>query len=117
MIRFVNTGFNRWVLLVGSWAIKVPRMSTWRSLLFGLLNNMNEATIAPDSEGACPILLAVPGGWAVVMRRARIMTDEEFARFDSEEFCRRHGLVAEHKPDSYGFVDGRPVCVDFGWLP
>lgn len=39
----VRSGSNRIVFLVGRYAIKLPRARSWRGLLYGWLNNLNEA--------------------------------------------------------------------------
>ena len=113
MLTLNRRGRNRWVLLTRRWALKFPTLADWRSFLFGLLNNMNEADWA--GPGRCPVKWRAPGGFLIVMPRAEIMTDEQFASFDAPGFCERHQVNAEHKPDSFGFLDGEVVAVDFGW--
>lgn len=103
-------GRNRLVLLTRRHAIKVPSLRCWRDFLFGLLNNMNEASWATE-PGHCPVLYAAPGGLLVVMPRARILTDAEFAAVDHDRLPPR----AERKPDSFGWVGGQLVAVDYGW--
>lgn len=107
----INTrGRNRFVFLCGSLALKVPSLRNWRDFLFGLLNNMNEAQWSKQ-DGHCPVLFAMPGGFLVVMPRLRILTEEEFYDLDPAALVGR----AEHKPDSWGWLDGRVVAVDYGW--
>lgn len=113
-------GVTRKVLLIGNWAIKVPNFDEWRTLLLGLLANMQEKTFSAMGEpDLCPVLFSLPGGWMIVMRRARVLTDEEFALW--EEWDRRAWLdrgdwliPAELKSDSFGYLDGRLVVVDYG---
>lgn len=107
-------GCNRVVFLVGPYAVKIPRPSSWRNFLFGLLNNIHEAAWS-SAPGACPIVARVPGGWANIMPRCRILTASEFQGFDCETFCTRSGLRVERKPDSFGWLRDEIVAVDYGW--
>lgn len=104
-------GRNRWVLLTRRYAIKVPSLRTWRDFLFGLLNNMTEAQWGRKGlTEYCPVLWALPGGFAVVMPRVKVLDLEEFQNLDLSGY---KGI--EHKPDSFGWLGGRLVCVDYGW--
>ena len=114
MFSLNRRGRNRWTILVGRYAIKVPRPTAWRDFLFGLLNNLNEADQS-HLEGRCPVLARLPLGLAIVMPRAEILTELEFGCFDYHGFCRRTGVRAEAKPDSFGRLGDRVVCVDYGW--
>ena len=64
--------------------------------------------------GIAPIAFVLPGGLLGVLRRARPLTDAEWAGFDPVAHCREHGLSAEPKRDSFGVLDGRIVAVDYG---
>ena len=114
-MRLNRRGRNRWVILTRRWAIKVPRPTGWRDFLFGLLNNLHEAAWSREGTGRCPVALAVPGGFAIVMPRLRILDEAEFAAVDVAAFNLAHDLRAEPKPDSFGWLDGRVVAVDYGW--
>lgn len=113
----IMLGATRAVLLIGTFAVKVPRPTTWRTFLTGLLANMQEREFAclgwPE---LCPIAFSLPGGWLVVMRRAAPLTNAEWAAFDTEEFIKQGtGVIpAEKKQDSFGWLDGRIVAVDYG---
>ncbi len=119
--RFISTGgATRHVILIGRWAIKLPRLNHgWKGFLCGLMCNMQEAEFATlDDPRLCPVLGSIPGGWLVVMRRARVMTPAEFARLDWPHFVAgRPGqtvIPAEHKADSFGWLDDRVVAIDYG---
>lgn len=106
------------MILTRRFAIKIPSVRSWRDFLFGLLNNMNEARTAREGlDGFCPVVLAIPGGFALVMPRVEILCERDFAAFDPAAFCRRDGyeINAEHKPDSFGRLNGTIVAVDYGW--
>lgn len=118
MIQVNTRGFNRLVILTRKHAIKIPSLRNWRDFLFGLLNNMNEAKLGRSGlDGYCPVRLALPGGFAIVMPRASILSEDEFMAFDAAAFCDRgaYRINAEHKADSFGRINGEIVCVDYGW--
>lgn len=110
-MRLVTEGRNRLVILTRRHAIKVPSPRCWRDFLFGLLNNMNEVEWCRE-PAHCPVVWAAPLGLVVVMPRARILTDAEFALIagDIPDGCR-----AEHKASSWGWLGTRLVAVDYGW--
>jgi hypothetical protein len=93
-------------------------MRSWQSILFGLINNMNEARSGRlGQSGFCPVVFALPGGFLTVMPRVRTLSDDEFGAFDAEQFCERgaYRIPAEPKPDSFGWLNGEVVAVDYGW--
>jgi hypothetical protein len=111
-------GCTRIVILTRRHAFKLPNfLSGWRLFLTGLLCNMQERTFAQTGwPELCPVQFSIPGGWLVVMHRVREMTDEEFLNFDSKAWADRgtHLIPCEHKSNSFGWLDGRPVCIDYG---
>lgn len=127
-MRLCREGVTRIVLLVGPWALKFPRFGYGYAMgLRGLLCNLQERAIwTLGWPQLCPVLWAFPGGWLLVMRRARPLTEDEWQALDFEAF-RWHrkteikgermveGCVpVENKHDSFGIVDGRVVAVDYG---
>ena len=114
MLSLNLKGHNRWVILTRRFAWKIPSLRSWRDFLFGLLNNMNEAAES-KMTGRCPIVWSAPGGFLVIMPRLQLMTEEEFWEFDSGAFALAHSLNAEHKADSFGYLNGEIVAVDYGW--
>lgn len=116
-------GVTRRVLLVGPWALKVPAVTEWRLFLLGLLANMQETLWSKTGwPELCPVLWSVPGGFLVVMRRARILTEDEFLALDMESWVDRGDYIvpAEIKSDSFGYLDEADfvncqlVAVDYG---
>ena len=70
-----------------------------------------------STDKLCPILFGLPGGWMNIMKKARVMTDEEFLNFEWEKFCviNKHAYIpGEAKPDCYGWIDDKVVVIDFG---
>src|SRR3954453_8313766 len=83
-------GANRWAVLIGRWTLTFPNLSSWRSMLYGLLNNMNErwaASIAPG-QLHCPVRFYLPGGFLNIMPRCRPLSDGEWSAFVG------HGLAS-----------------------
>jgi len=117
VVSYSGAGVTRHVLLVGRWALKFPRINYgWSMFLRGLLGNMQERTFGRTGwVGICPITFATPGGWIVVQRRVRVMTEEEFDAFDAAAFCDRpeYRIPAEAKSDSFGWLDGEIVAIDY----
>lgn len=115
MIQF-KSGATRCVFLVGSYALKMPRLNDWRLCLHGLLANMQEAQFSRVGWAElCPVLWNIPGGFLVVMPRCqplgRRMSAEEFAEFSQKkDYC----VPVENKPDSFGWYRGRIVAIDYG---
>lgn len=110
-------GVTRTVILVGRLALKFPAVGEWRLFLLGLLANMQERQFGRAGwPELCPVLWSIPGGWLVVMARAREMTTEEFEAFDFDRFVLGGTYVVpvERKADSFGWLDGRVVAIDYG---
>jgi hypothetical protein len=112
-----RTGCTRIVFLVGRYAIKLPCAQEWRLFLQGLLANMAEVCWSKAGlEGFAPVLWHLPGGFGLVMRRARELTDEEFQSLDFEAWRDRGDYIipAEAKSNSLGWIDGEIVAIDYG---
>lgn len=109
-MKLVTEGYNRFVIVTRRHAIKFPSLRCWRDFLFGILNNLHEAKAQHDHPDYCPVRWVSPLGLLLVMPRVEILTEEEF---HSVEIPR--GTVAEIKPNSWGWLDGRLVAVDYGW--
>lgn len=111
-------GITREVFLFRDYAIKVPKLIYgWQKFLCGLLANMQEEMFGRCGwPEVCPVLFAIPGGWLIVMRRCRPLTDEEWAGFDAEAFVNgeNYMIPAETKRDSFGVLDGKIVALDYG---
>lgn len=111
-------GCTRTVLLIGSWVIKIPSVVEWRLFLYGLLANIQERRFSKTGwPELCPVLWALPGGWLIIMRRAEPLTREQFMTFDIDGFREKPGHLitgVENKMDSFGWIDGRIVAVDYG---
>jgi len=113
-----RTGATRVVILTRKHAIKLPNfLNGWKLFLHGLLANMQERQFSTTGwPELCPVVFSTPGGWLVVMRRARPMSIEEFHGFDVEGFCDQseYRVPAESKASSFGYLEGRIVALDYG---
>jgi len=92
-------------------------MVEWRLFLLGLLANMQERMFSKCKwPELCPVLFSVPGGWFLIMRRAKPLTRVEFDNLDLERWIKKENytIPAEIKMDSFGWVDGKLVAVDYG---
>lgn len=113
------TGATRFVVLTTNYAFKFPRLWPYRNFLQGLLANMQEANFwTMRDERLCPVVFSLWGGWLVMMPRARMMTEAEWLAFDAAHFCDSPGsdtvVPAEHKPSSFGYLNGVVVAIDYG---
>jgi hypothetical protein len=122
-------GAFRTVWFIEKWAIKIPRSPE------GLKANQREVakwrsignTIFDYPGGnirLCPIVFSLPFGFAVVMRRAKLLPPNYFA--DLKTFTRTQFLfhtVRQNimdtdylKASNYGFLDGTLVVLDYAGL-
>ena len=131
-MKLCLNGVTRIVLLVGPFAIKIPRINYgWQNFLRGLLCNMQERAFAAVGwDELCPIHFSIPGGWMIVMARAEPIPEDVWQDFDYEQFsgfrswseqrvvaghyCNRRYVPVENKIDSFGIYAGRIVAVDYG---
>ena len=106
----INTGATRTVLLVGRWAVKIPKIHIggWgliHNFLTGICANIREAQLSKVyGEGYCPVLFA--GFGMVVMPRCAPLNDQEWA-----QTVPMHGV--EHKRENYGKLRDCIVATDY----
>lgn len=121
-MKLLTNGATRYVLLIGSWAIKVPYLkfgnyqyTGWIAFLNGLLANLQEAQFSATKDPRlCPVIFHVPGGFLNIMRRAEVLTEgiseEEYEKFQEGAFH----VPVECKGDSFGYLNGQLVAIDYG---
>jgi hypothetical protein len=118
-LRVNRQGATRIVFLTRRWAIKVPNvLDGYKLFLCGLLANLQESRMwqnFPKPE-LCPVRFHLPLGLLVVMPRLDVLTDTEYANLDYESFRDRgeYSLPVEDKPNSFGWMNGQPVVIDYG---
>lgn len=117
-MEIVRAGVTRHVILAGRFAFKFPAIWRWQTFLWGLLANMQERLFSKTEwPELAPVVFSDPLGLLLVMRRARVMTDEEFEKFDYYVFTHRgDGSVVpvEAKSDSFGWIADQVVAIDYG---
>jgi len=119
-MKLITVGATRYVLIACGYALKFPRVSSWRSFCAGMLHNMNErAFSAMNIDLLCPVVASVPGGFLNVMPVCHVSTDCGPLRIwrSAAEQHEQSGVllgIVEMKPDSVGLLHGRPVAVDYG---
>ena len=110
-------GISRTVYLVGRYAVKTPcARYGWSKFLHGMLANLQERAFGRGRvEGFCPVLFADPLGLVVVMPRVRVLT-EPLSEEGFHAFVNRAEYInpAENKPDSFGYLNGALVAIDYG---
>lgn len=117
---YMAYGTTRTVFLIGRFAIKFPAMVGWPLFLLGLLANMQEAKFSRCGwPELCPVLFSIPGGWMIVMQRATVLTVAEWISMDKssiDAFINKpdYVLPVERKSDSFGWLNGKLVAVDYG---
>jgi hypothetical protein len=121
LLESCAAGVSRKVFLVGPYALKLPRFgfsrrNNWQAGLMGLLANMTERAWSGFDPRLCPVLFSLPGGILVVMRRARPLTEAEWASVGPDFARLGHdaALPIEVKRANLGVHDGRIVAVDYG---
>ncbi len=113
----IRSGTTRHAFLIGRYAIKTPHVCNgWELFLCGLLGNIQERKFSGSDPVFCPIVFSIWGGFICVMKRATPMTGEQFDAQVTDEFLNSHSITipCEIKPSSFGTLDGRIVCVDYG---
>jgi hypothetical protein len=114
-----RTGKNRLVLLTKTWAIKVPRLS---SFLYGWHNNKIESFISrQDPRHRCPVILSLFGSLLIVMPKLVPLSESEWkSNMESlhlrwQEQGRKY--APEPKRDSFGRCpySNRILAIDYGY--
>jgi hypothetical protein len=118
VIRLVTTGRNRFVLLIGKFALKIPSLRSWRDFLFGLLNNGYEAeAYHTDPAHRVPVLWLAPGGLLLVMPRGEVLSEQEYADVAHvlPKLFAGRSFQPEWKADSFVKLDKQILACDTGW--
>lgn len=113
----VRSGATRHAILVGRYALKVPNVRNgWEMFLCGILGNIQEQKFSGSDLIFCPIVFSIWGGWFNVMRRASPMSEDDFDRLVTDDFMQSHSMIVpcEIKVSSFGYIEGKVVCVDYG---
>lgn len=121
-MALVGIGTNRFVLLLGPWAIKFARSSRGRRACRNERGLWRYYKGKPgNGDLLCPIIASDPFGFVVVMRKAK-RTPRPFwstwPEFQPKwEYLPDEGDIpdpGEPSPKDWGVIDGRFVLVDYG---
>ena len=112
----IKYGSSRTVILTKNYAFKLPYIGRWKNFLWGLIANMQEVDFNTlNDERLAKVIFHLPAGFLVVMKRAEPL--KEFNKKFFAGFCSRHKgleLPTELKKDSFGYIDGKLVAIDYG---
>jgi hypothetical protein len=111
------SGEFRTVFFFGMYAIKIPRFT---NIVKGMLCNRWEYEMwhhwRPifNWENLCPIKYSSPFGLFLIMTRAEqpVTFDEITKSYDALDYY--PDIDVEYKPENWGKVSGKLVCVDYG---
>lgn len=117
---WIARGATRLVIVVkNQFVVKFPSPYSWRHFLNGLLANLQEKEFGICNwQGFCPVTIADPLGFGLVMPYARPLNDDEWENFsnqierfiDREDYC----IPVENKQSSFGMLNGEIVAIDYG---
>jgi hypothetical protein len=115
-MKLINTGVTRHVILIGRYAIKIPRLNYgYRLFLLGLLANNQERLFSTmKNERIAPVLFYLPGGFLSIMPRCKLITDSEYEQLNLKDFENIPCEKSPGKSDSYGWLKGQIVALDYG---
>lgn len=116
----IKKGTTRTVILIGSYAIKIPRFwhkfpsHRWKIFLRGILANIDENfwwKCAFQKEKLCPVLWKSPLGFILIMRRAAPLKEEEYDKEKLENDFKL--LPLDNKLINFGKIENRIVLIDY----
>ncbi len=124
-MQLIKTGATRHVILWRNYAIKYPNPHSWRTFLQGVLANEQERTWSEFLMGKtwkfAPVLWSSWGCFVIVMRRCRPVTRKDYTAGRMPKLMSKYvqiddnlSIPCELKEDSFGWLDGNLVCLDYG---
>jgi len=111
----IKKGSSRMVIIGKKYAYKIPYVGKWKNFLWGLLANMQEVEFnSMKHPKLARIHFYIPLGFLVVMKKAEPL--KKFNKKEMEEFISLDdwSLPVELKKDSFGYIDGNLVAIDYG---
>lgn len=110
----IESGYNRVVLLIGKWAIKLPNPSSQRQFILGMACNLKEYETYNESDHD-PYLMEIYsigylGLWLVCKRYEviqRTLTDDEIEDIPMSDL--------DPKIGNFGYENGHIVILDYGY--
>ncbi len=110
----MRKGTTRVVFLVGKYAIKFPRVSSWKMFLRGILANLDEKlwyNNSPDEWRLkmCPAIMCI-GGFVLVSKRCEPISANAYDLLDIEYY---KPIPMDNKISNFGWYQNRVVLVDY----
>jgi hypothetical protein len=113
----MKKGTTRVVYLIGRYAIKMPRINSWKSFLRGFLANLDERMWYKNSpplrkEKMCPSLMSLFGGFVLISRRATPISKHTWDKglVKKEDFS---PLPLDLKQINFGWYKHKIVLIDY----
>lgn len=118
-MKVIKTGTTRLVIIAFNFVFKIPSPRSYKSFLLGLMCNIQEKEFSAIEEmrhKVCPVLFYFPLGLFIVMPKARVLIKGELSRSYLQNFCENDDYIipAEPKHDSFGYLNGNLVAIDYG---
>lgn len=112
----MQQGVSRNVLLTKRFAIKFPRLSSWRRFVAGLVSNLQEREFWKKKyPELCPVLLSDPVGLFVVMPRLKLVeVSLPYREYMDLVLHKEYCIPVENKIGSFGMYKDKIVAIDYG---
>lgn len=112
---YIKFGTTRLVILVGKYAIKVPRPKWWKSFLKGIIANLDESLWYKNSPldwklKMAPVIGCYLKGFILIMRRAEPLTLEQYGSISIKDY---YLIPMDNKIQNFGIYKGNIVLVDY----
>jgi len=109
----IDQGCHRWVMIFNKIVIKFPNPTySIKWFIKGIKGNVQETRLSKTkNKNLCPILFSFPLGLFLIMRKAKLLTNE---KVDINNFIKISNITtAEGKRDSFGLLNNKLVCIDY----
>lgn len=124
-----SNGVTRLVFVFNRFVIKVPNFTNkWFHFLMGLTSNINENQTWKYNSGKyesgkshllCPVIWCSWGGWILIMKRARLISESYWHTLSMEKDFKEHleFFPGDDTMSNYGILDDRQIVkIDYGQL-
>lgn len=119
-------GVTRIVIILNDVVIKIPKFThQWSHFLRGILANITENRTWKWNSGKfekgtshllCPVIWCSWGGWVIVMKKAAVMTYEEWEKSEWYNDQHRKHFPGDDTVSNYGILNNTLVKIDYGQL-
>lgn len=107
-------GTTRMVFFIGKYAIKLPKINSWKFFLKGILANLDEKMWYKHSPKEWQLKMAPSlfclGGFILISYRAKEITKEQFYSINKNYY---DPLPIDNKIDNFGLFENRIVLIDY----